>query len=1042
MTTEVQGHRKSASANDRTSNSDNEALLAKQKQLGQSGIEIDAANLEKELRTLGLDGEVRFDLGSRALYATDGSNYRQVPIGVVIPKNENDIIKALAVCRKYKAPIVSRGGGTSLAGQCCNVAVVFDMSKYYNALLELNPEQKYAWVQPGIVLDTLRDAAEKHHLTFGPDPSTHNHCTLGGMIGNNSCGVHALMAGKTVENIEELDILTYDGVRMTVGATSNAELERIIQEGGRRGEIYAELKNIRDKYSDEVIARYPQIPRRVSGYNLDELLPDGDFNVAKALVGSEGTCVIVLRAKTRLVYSPPVRSLLVLGYKDKYTAADHVIEILKYKPIGLEALDEELVHYMKEKHLHVDYLHFLPEGGGWLLVEFGGESKDESDGKAKKLMEHLKSKDDAPTMKLYDDEKEEKEVWKVRESGLGATARIPSTPDNWPGWEDSAVAPEKLGEYLRKLQKLFEKFGFKVSLYGHFGQGCVHCRIPFDLVTADGIKKYHQFMEEASDLVLSLGGSLSGEHGDGQARAELLPKMFGAKLIQAFEEFKTAWDPEWKMNPGKVVRPNRMTANLRIGSNYEPTKLKTHFQFPDDNNDFGRVTTRCVGVGECRKHEGGTMCPSYMATREEMHSTRGRAHLLFEMLEGNPLGGGWKNETVKEALDLCLACKGCKADCPVNVDMATYKAEFLSHYYEGRIRPRHAYAFGLINWWSRFASHVPNFANFFTQTPGFASIAKISADVAPERKVPKFATRTFKHWFKERKTNTLKNPDVILFADTFNDHFHPSTAIATVELLERAGFKVFVPMQPLCCGRPLYDFGMLERAKSWLKIILTDLKPYIESGVPMLVLEPSCMAVFKDELINFFPQDPDAQRLSNQTLLLSEFIFMNKEKFDFPKLNRKALMQVHCHQKSVKGETPEEEVMKSLGLEVEIPEVGCCGMAGAFGFESNHARLAEQIGNTHLIPAVSGANKETLIIADGFSCKQQVFQSTDRQALHLSEVIQLAYLDRGNLAPEPYPEKKILPQSKFTPTAVEIIIFLIAAFVLLFLTFYSLRAWG
>lgn len=1032
MTLEVQRQRQNDRADDRTSDSDNEDLIAKQRQLGESQSAINAAALEKDLRDLELEGEVRFDAGSRALYATDGSNYRQVPIGVIIPKSENDIIRAVAVCREHKAPIVSRGGGTSLAGQCCNVAVVFDMSKYYNALLELNPEQKYAWVQPGIVLDTLRNEAEKHHLTFGPDPATHNHCTIGGMIGNNSCGVHALMAGKTVDNIEALDILTYDGIRMTVGATSSEELERIILSGGRHGEIYAKLKTIRDTYSEEVKARYPKIPRRVSGYNLDELLPENGFNVARALVGTEGTCVIILRAKTRLVYSPPVRSLLVLGYADKFTAADHVPEILKSEPIGLEALDEELVRYMKEKHLHVDYLPLLPDGAGWLLVEFGGESKDESDGKAKKLMEHLKNKDNAPSMKLYDDEAEEKKVWKVRESGLGATARIPSTPDNWPGWEDSAVAPEKLGEYLRKLQNLFAKNDFKVSLYGHFGQGCVHCRIPFDLVTADGIKKYHRFMEDASDLVLSLGGSLSGEHGDGQARAELLPKMFGPRLIQAFEEFKSAWDPEWKMNPGKIVRPNRMTANLRIGSNYEPISVQTHFQFPDDNNDFGRVATRCVGVGECRRHEGGTMCPSYMATREEMHSTRGRAHLLFEMLEGNPIGGGWKNETVKEALDLCLACKGCKADCPVNVDMATYKAEFLSHYYAGRLRPRHAYAFGLINCWARLASHVPNIVNFFCQAHGFSTLAKWSAQVALDRKVPKFATTTFKHWFKQRNTNTPVEPDVILFADTFNDYFHPSTAKSAVEILERAGFKVYVPMKPLCCGRPLYDFGMLERAKSWLKIILSELKPYIESGVPMVVLEPSCMAVFKDELINLLPQDPDAQRLSKQTFLLSEFIAENKKRFDFPKLNSKALIQIHCHQKAVKGETPEEEVMKSLGIEFEIPEPGCCGMAGAFGFEREHAAVSEQIGNKNLVPAVSAAPKETLIVADGFSCKQQVFQSTDRQALHLSELIQLAFLSTND-ALEQYPERKIIPASKFSPTMTEIAIFIVVACIVLFL---------
>lgn len=1016
---------------DRTSYSPNPFLKAKQAELGVKHW-VDVPALENELKKARLKGEVRFDDGSRALYSTDGSNYRQVPIGVVIPKDEEDIIRTISICNKYNAPIVSRGGGTSLAGQCCNIAVVLDMSKYYNAILELNPEQKYAWVQPGLVLDTLRNEAEKHHLTFGPDPSTHNHCTLGGMIGNNSCGVHALMAGKTVDNIEELDIITYDGVRMTVKETTEEELEQIISQGGRRGEIYKKLKEIRDKYSEDIKARYPKIPRRVSGYNLDELLPENKFNVAKALVGSEGTCVVILRAKTRLVDSPPVRSLLVLGYADKYTAADHVPEILEFKPIGLEAIDEDLVDYMRQKHLHPEYLNLLPDGQGWLLVEFGGNTKEEADQHAHALMNKLKAKHNAPSMKLYDDKKEEKTVWKIRESGLGATARIPSLPDNWPGWEDSAVDPRILGEYLRKLQKLFEKYKYKVSLYGHFGQGCVHCRIPFNLSTAEGIQNYRNFMEDAADLVLSLGGSLSGEHGDGQARAELLPKMFGDKLITAFEEFKTAWDPQWKLNPGKIVRPNKMTDNLRIGTNYEPLNLETHFQFPDDQNNFARVSTRCVGVGECRRHEGGTMCPSYMVTREEMHSTRGRSHLLFEMLEGNPLSGGWQNEHVKEALDLCLACKGCRADCPVNVDMATYKAEFLAHYYEKRLRPRHAYAFGLINWWARIASHVPNITNFFTQSPGLSTLAKLAADVSPQRNIPQFASQTFKAWTKKTRLNYAKNPDVILFADTFNNYFHPTTAKAARLILEKAGYRVYTPMEPLCCGRPLYDFGMLPKAKAWLQNILHTLKQYIEDGIPIIMLEPSCMAVFKDELINFFPQDPNAQRLNNQTYLLSEFIAKYPDRFNLPQINAKALIQIHCHQKSVKGETPEQEILKKLGIEYETPEPGCCGMAGAFGFENNHADISKQIGNRHLIPAVEKASKSTLIITDGFSCKQQIRQMTDRQGLHLAEIIQLAYRNKPMAQ---YPEKYVLDRQLKALTSVErllIILMLTVIFIVLF----------
>ena len=692
---------------------------------------IDSQNLEADLRQA-VQGEVRFDQGSRALYAAAGGNYRQVPIGVVIPRTEQDIVATIETCRHYGAPVLARGGGTSLAGQCCNVAVVIDASKYLRTILELDPCRKRARVQPGVVLDDLRNAAEKHHLTFAPDPSTHNHCTLGGMIGNNSCGVHSVMAGKTVENIHELRVLTYDGLELRVGETSDAELEQIIGQGGRRGEIYSALKALRDRYADLIRARYPKIPRRVSGYNLDQLLPGNNFHVARALVGTEGTCVTVLEATCRLVDSPPVRSLLVLGYPDVYSAGDHVMEVLAHHPIGLEGLDERLIEDMKKKHLHPEDAKLLPEGGGWLLAEFGGQSKEEADAHCRKLMAELKKHENVPSMKLFDDEKEEKLVWEIRESGLGATAVVPGSQLTWEGWEDSAVSPERLGKYLRDFRKLLDKYGYGCDLYGHFGQGCVHTRIDFDLETHDGIKKYRSFVHEAAELVVSHGGSLSGEHGDGQSRAELLPIMFGEELVGAFREFKRIWDPEWKMNPGKVVDPYQVNENLRLGADYHPWTPETHFKYPDDSGSFAHAALRCVGVGKCRREGGGTMCPSYMVTFEGEHSTRGRARLLFEPMQREELSDGWRDESVREALDLCLACKGCRGDCPVNVDMATHKAEFLSHYYKGRIRPRHAFAIGLIHDWSHLVGHFPELANFFTQTPGLRSIAKLAAGFAPE----------------------------------------------------------------------------------------------------------------------------------------------------------------------------------------------------------------------------------------------------------------------------------------------------------------------
>lgn len=956
----------------------------------------EANALAEELRGI-IRGEVRFDKGSRALYATDGSNYRQIPIGVVLPKDEADVIATVAACERRGVPLLPRGGGTSLAGQCCNVAVVLDMSKYMHNILSIDPQNRLARVQPGLILDHLRNAAEQHHLTFGPDPATHSRCTLGGMIGNNSCGVHSVMSGMTSENIEELEILTYSGLRLRVGATSEEESAHIIDAGGPRGEIYAKLKTLRDTYAELIRQRFPQLPRRVSGYALDQLLPENGFHVARALVGTEGTCVTVLQATARLVSSPPVRSLLVLGYADAFHAADHVPEILAYQPIGLEGFDARLVENLRKKRLQLQNIRRLPDGGGWLLVEFGGESEQEANDKAKALMAELQKQSNPPSM-LLPDKVGVKQIWAVRETALGATVFVPGEPHGWEGWEDAAVPPEKLGGYLRDLRKLLDNYEYNTAFYGHFGQGCVHTRINFDLTSREGVQKFRSFMHEAADLVISYGGSLSGEHGDGQSRGELLPKMYGEELVQAFREFKAIWDPSGKMNPGKVIDPYRMDENLRVGPTYNPPQLETHFQFPDDHGSLATATLRCVGVGACRRTEGGTMCPSYMVTREEEHSTRGRAHLLFEMLQGDVVKGGWKSEEVKESLDLCLACKGCKGDCPVNVDIATYKAEFLSHYYRGRLRPRSAYAMGLIYWWARLASRMPGLANFMTHAPLLRNIAKWAADVAPQRKMPTFAAQPFTQWFRQRGPRNEDAPKLLLWPDTFNNYFHPDVAKAAVEVLEAAGYQVTIPEQTLCCGRPLYDHGMLSTARRLLKQILTSLETQIVAGVPLVGLEPSCIAVFRDELLNFFPQDENAQRLSKQTFLLSEFLMQKAPDYQLPRLARKALVQGHCHQKSVMGMDAEKEILLKLGLDVALPDTGCCGMAGSFGFEKEHYDLSIQCGERALLPAVRNASDETLIIADGFSCQEQIAQTTGRQPLHLAQVLQMALREKDGKA--------------------------------------------
>ncbi len=961
---------------------------------------INASALERSLRRK-LKGEVRFDNGSRALYATDGSNYRQVPIGVVIPRDKEDVIETVAECKRFGAPLLSRGGGTSLAGQCCNVAVVMDFSKYMRRVLDVDQEHRLARVEPGCVLDDLRQTAIRQAgLNFAPDPETHDHCTLGGMLGNNSCGVHSLMAKnnglglRVSDNTKELEILTYEGHRFRVGPTTPEQLEAIIRIGGPQGEIYRRLRDFRDKYAELIRQRYPRLERRVSGYNLPDLLPENGFNVARALVGSESTLVTILEATLLLVPEPKVRSLLILGYPDIYTGGDHVMEILQFNPTGLEGIDHLLFKFVKDKGDKNADLALLPPGRGFLLVEFGGSSKADSDNQARRLMDHLKrtAGRDAPHMKLFDKPEEEEKIWKVREGSLGSTAWVPTMPDTWEGWEDSAVPVPKVGNYLRDLRKLLDKYDYHPTLYGHLGQGCIHTRIPFDLYTAPGIEKWRSFINEATDLVVRYGGSFSGEHGDGQSRGEWLVKMFGPELMEAMREFKLIWDPQWKMNPGKIIEPNRMTDNLRLGSDYNPPEVRTHFAFPSDHHSFGRAALRCVGVGACRKLGGQTMCPSYMATLEEEHCTRGRARLLWEMMNGAEISDGWKSRAVYNSLDLCLSCKGCKHDCPVNVDMATYKAEFLSHYYKGRLRPRHAYAFGLIHVWSRLGAVAPRFVNWLAQAPVTRSLARWMAGMEPARTIPRLADENFRDWFFRQPQKNPGGSPVILWADTFNNYYHPDTARAAVAVLQHAGFRVQVPKHGrLCCGRPLYDYGFLDLARKWLEEILLALQPEIRAGVPMVVLEPSCCAVFRDELLNMLPNNEDAKRLHGQTYVLSEFLMKKAPHYEMNRLERAALVHFHCHQKAVIGIEDEEAILKKLGLDFSIPEPGCCGMAGAFGFErGDHYAVSIKCGERELLPAVRKSENDTLIIADGFSCHEQIAQRTGRAPLHLAQVLQMA----------------------------------------------------
>ena len=954
-----------------------------------------AAELERQLRAK-VRGEVRFDPASRALYATDASNYRHIPIGLVIPRDEQDVIETVAICRDFHAPILSRGAGTSLAGQACNAAVILDFSKYMNGMSAVDPLTRTVHVQPGIVLDRVREAAEAFALTFAPDPATHSRCTLGGMIGNNSCGVHALMGGKTVDNIVALDLLLYDGTRLTVGATSEAELTAHIAAGGRIGAIYAELKRLRDTYADRVRARFPNIPRRVSGFNLDELLPENGFHVARALVGSEGTCAVILGATLQLVQSPQFRTLMGIGFSDVFVAADHVPQILQHKPIGLEGMDGLLLDALHRKQKALADLPLLPAGRGFLLVEFGGATQAEANAQARALAASLPTTIDA---RIYTTA-EAARVWAIRESGLGATAFVPGQGTGWEGWEDAAVDPTQLGSYLRHIYALMGEYGYHSPMYGHFGQGCVHMRLSFDLETESGILNFRQFMGRAADIALSHGGSLSGEHGDGQARGALLPKMFGPELMQAFRDFKRLWDPTNHLNPNKLIDAHEIHEDLRLGVDYAPWQPETHFAFAEDNGSLASATLRCVGVGACRKTDAGTMCPSFMATGEELHSTRGRAHLLWELMQGEVLPNQWKNQQVKESLDLCLACKACKSECPVSVDMATYKAEFLAHHYDGQSRPLSHYAFGRIDRFARLASFAPNLVNAINNAPILRSLIKSALHIHPNRTFPRFAKpftpdRRLARDARRRKDRRTQPtpppspaplPPVFLWSDTFNNYFHPPALRAAHQVLTAAGFRVQLPRQHLCCGRPLYDFGMLDTAKKYLLKVLDALAPQLAAGTPIVVLEPSCASVFRDELCNLLPNDPRAAKLRDQTLLLSEFLVRHAPHFHPPQIDQDIIVHGHCHHRATMTMNDEMTLLRASGANVQLLDSGCCGMAGPFGFEQDKFDLSQKLGERVLLPAVR-KHPQAIVLADGFSCCEQITQNSHARPLHLAELL-------------------------------------------------------
>ncbi|HTV11827.1 MAG TPA: FAD-binding and (Fe-S)-binding domain-containing protein [Acidimicrobiales bacterium] len=956
---------------------------------------LDEAKREALGRALGVAvrGEVRFDAVNRAAYASDSSNYRQVPLGVVFPQDEGDVRSTARLAAEAGAALLARGAGTSLAGQCCNEAVVLDMSRHMRRILQIDPEERVARVEPGVVLDDLRREAERHGLTFGPDPATHAWCTIGGMIGNNSCGTHGLYAGKTSDNVKALRVVLAGGEQLEVGSYGPAALDETLEGGGRLGSVLSALMGLQQRYGALVAERYPRIPRRVSGFNLDELSSERGTHVARALVGTESTCAFTTEATLHLVTSPPVRCLVVLGYRDIYAAAEAVPELLEHSLLALEGFDRSLVDQMNAHGLNQAGVALLPPGNGWLLAETGGASEGEARSKAQELKASLPAGVGA---RVLGESEEQRLLWAVRESGLGATAIRLDGHHNYEGWEDGAVPPERLAEYLRGIEELWKRHGYSGAWYGHFGQGCVHTRNNFDFASAEGLANYRRYVTAAAELVVTLGGSLSGEHGDGQSRAELLTAMFGPELVSAFSEFKRIWDPEGLMNPGKVVDPYPLDANIRYVTLKDKGRLKpSEFDFKEDAGSLLHASLRCVGVGRCRREDTATMCPSYRATRDEVHSTRGRARLLTEMFQGSPVQESWRNEEVREALELCLSCKACAVDCPTHVDMATYKSEFYFHYYRGRPRPLAMYAMGLVPWVSSVATSAPPvawLANSALSGGQTGKALRAAAGLATNRAVPRFsaegglrklARAATPHPGSERADRAPASTTVVVWPDTFTESFRPHAGTDLVGALEALGERVAVPTKWACCGRTLYDFGMLRLAKRTLRRLVSVLEPWVSAGIPVVVPEPSCLAAFRDELPSLLPGQLLAEKLASLARSPAEHIVAagHLDRLSaHPGKPRpmKAVLHPHCHQRAVIGTNPDLQVLSALGYDARLLDAGCCGLAGSFGFNAKHEPVSRAIGRDWWLPRVKPAlspgadGQEVAFVVDGFSCQTQL----------------------------------------------------------------------
>ncbi|WP_344619382.1 FAD-binding and (Fe-S)-binding domain-containing protein [Dactylosporangium salmoneum] len=918
--------------------------------------------------------DVLTDAAHRAAYGSDASLYRVVPRAVVRPRSEDDVAATLEVCRTLGVPITARGAGTSVAGNAIGPGVLLDFSRHLDKVLDVDPASRTARVQAGTVHATLQAAARPHGLRFGPDPSTHTRCTIGGMIGNNSCGSRTLGYGRTSDNVVGVDALTIDGERLSTGRD---ERDRPTLEGAKdvadalQGLVRANLAVARTEFAT--------FPRQVSGYAVEHLLPERGFDLTGLLVGSEGTLAVVTEATVRLVVDPAHRLLVVLGYPDFGTAGDAVPTILTFDPTACEGIDSRIVDIVRSRR-GPDSVPPLPGGRSWLFVEIAGDDL----GAARERAERLVAAAGAIDSLIVEDPVQAAPLWRIREDGAGLAGRAPSGLPAHAGWEDAAVPPARIGDYLRDFDALCAQHGLSNMPYGHLGDGCVHVRLDFPLDKPGGPGKFRAFLEDAADLVVRYGGSLSGEHGDGRARSELLARMYSPEALELFRGIKHAFDPANLLNPGVLVDPDPVDASIRVAA-ARPVKAKLALAYHPDHGDFNQAVHRCTGVGKCRADTtvlGGVMCPSFLATRAEKDSTRGRARVLQEMLDGD-LAPDWRAPAVHDALDLCLSCKGCASDCPTGIDMAAYKAEVLHQSYRRRLRPRSHYSLGWLPRWSRLASRLPRLANRLTAAPGLRRVALWFAGVDARRAIPEFAPQTFRRWF--RGTAKAPGKPVMLFVDSFTDHFAPDIAKAAVEVLAAAGYAVEVTNEPVCCGLTWISTGQLDAAKRILGTTVDRLRDAAARGVPIVGLEPSCTGVLRSDLLELLDSD-DARAVSRATVTVAELLARTPDWSPPSLAGVKVIAQPHCHHHAVMGWEPDAKLLKAAGATVQRLG-GCCGLAGNFGVERGHYEVSVQVAEQQLLPALRDAQAGDVFLADGFSCRTQAADLAQVDGRHLVQVL-------------------------------------------------------